>query len=248
MSVPISAIPNLLTMDPDDLKDYLLNGLGGGPQAPSGMPSAGLASDLMGTLPQPPGASGLGSVLMQGAQAAPAPSTVPATQNSAVSNGSGQSVTPPQSPRLTDENIYQLGRVLTSECQGICNPEEIDGIGSTLINRMNRAGTDRVADVTGGYSLKKDPSPGMMFTASRLLSGQLGDNTGGATNFYSPQSMPRPGRNTSGWDISGGSEQLPGEPETYRPGFAVKYPQDIVPGVRDWVAKFYTQPGNGRVY
>jgi len=35
--------------------------------------------------------------------------------------------------------------------------------------------------------------------------------------------------------------------QNWRPGFAVQYPQNTVPGADDWVAKFYTQPGTGHV-
>ena len=199
--------------------------------SPDDILDSGLGSDLLGIGSR--ATPGLGTGLLQGATAgAIAPPAAPQPVNG----------------RATDQNIQLLGRVLSSECQGVCHPEEIQAVGSTLVNRMNRAKTDDVADVTHGYALNKDPTPGMMFTAMRLLSGQLPDNTGGATNFYSPQSMPVVGADVRGMDISGGPEQIPGHPATWTPGFAKSFPQTTVPGVRDWIVKLYTQPGNGRVH
>lgn len=211
----------------------------------SGYSNQGLGNDLL-DRPYAPLLQGLAGGLLQGAAGiTPAPPQVSEDDQSS----SAYEPTPEQSPaRLTDKNVQLLGRILTSECQGTCNPDEIQGVGSTLINRMNRANTDDVSDVSHGYSVKTDPAPGMMWTAARLLSGQLGDNTGGATHFYSPVSMPKLGQDTGGHDVSGGTELIPGHTvQNWRPGFAVKYPQSTVPGADDWVVKFYTQPGTGHV-
>lgn len=149
-------------------------------------------------------------------------------------------------PRLTDDNVQLLGRVLTAECgPKLCTPQEIQAVGSTVINRMNQHGTDDVADVAkpGQYAIAKQADPGLAFTAYRLLSGQLGDNTQGATHFYSPRSMPKEGQDTAGDDVQGGLEQIPGHTvQNYRPGWAKTYPQTQADGVRDWYFKLYTDP------
>ena len=156
---------------------------------------------------------------------------------------------PPVSPRLTDDNVDQLTRVLPAECQRTCNADEIQGVGSTVINRMNRNGTDKVIDVISGkYAIAGKANPHMVDIARQLLSGQLGDNTGGATHFYSPRSMPTVGDDPGNNDISGGPEQIGNHPANWMPRFATAYPQNAVSNARDWVVKFYTQPGNGRVY
>ena len=204
-------------------------------------PYPGLGDDLL-TRPRYLPPQGLAGNLLQGIPGfAQAP-------GGAIGGQAAIPATPQRYPRVTDQNVWLLGTILTSECQRVCNPAEVRAVGSTLINRMDRASTDDVTDVAHGYSLAKDPSPGMMFTAIRLLSGQLPDNTGGATNFYSPRSMPEVGQDTTGHDIGGGQEQISGHPPTWRPGFATTFPQTTVPDVRDWVLKLYAQPGTGRVY
>lgn len=219
----------------------------------------GLAADLLGRPPMtmPPGLAG---GLLQGMPGATlAPPMAPGAGQAPIA--ATQAPAAPLNPRLTQDNVERLGRVMESECgeqdKG-CTPETIQAVGSTVINRMDRAGTDAVKDVTGGeaYASGKTPTPGMMFTAARLLSGQLPDNTGGATNFYSPKSMPKEGGDIDGWDTGGGLEQIAGggpepHPRNWSPGFAngpKAYPRNIVPGVDDWYFKFYTQPGTGRVH
>jgi hypothetical protein len=159
---------------------------------------------------------------------------------------------PSTSPRLTGANVQLLGRILTSECgeQGphACTPQEIQAIGSTVINRMDDQDTDDVSDVAttkgvGQFAMDKEPSQGMLFTAHRLLSGQLGDNTDGALNFYSPRSMPLENQPKKG-DTSGGLEYVPGVGrkttlQNYRPGWANELQQRTIPGVRDWYLKVY---------
>lgn len=216
----------------------------------SGVFTQGLGMDLLGRPPNP-APTGLAGGLLYG---------IPGIAPPAASTSQTPDATPPTNPRLTPENVQRLGRVMESECgeqNKYCTPEAIQAVGSTVINRMDRAGTDDVSRVTGGgsYALGKAPTPGMMFTAMRLLGGQLTDNTGGATHFYSPMSMPKEGADTHGWDTAGGLEQIPGgdptpHPRNWSPGFAngpEAYPRNIVPGVKDWNFKFYTQPGTGRV-
>lgn len=212
----------------------------------------GLGNDLLGG-PGWPATQGLGAALQQGQQPGSAPVPAPAAAGDDAYQATDAQASP-VSPRLTDENVDRLNRILTGECQGTCNASEIQGVGSSVINRMNRAGTDRVLDVTGGkkYAVAPAANPDMTPIARALLSGRLGDNTGGATNIYSPRSMPREDGDTKGWDVGGGLEQTPGlDSRNYSPGFAngpKKFPQNHVPGARDYIFKFYTQPGNGRVH
>lgn len=64
------------------------------------------------------------------------------------------------------------------------------------------------------------------------------------------------GRKPTGPISAGGLEQIPGgsplpHPMNWSPGFAngpKAYPQNTVANARDWVVKFYTQPGKGRVH
>lgn len=216
----------------------------------------GLAADLLGR-PANTAPPGLAGALLQGIPGVvSAPPMVPDG-----AQAPSQVEQPPPAvtnPRLTDDNVDRLARVLTAECQHVCNPHETQGVGSTVINRMNRDGTDKVADVAGGgaYAIATKANPDMMQMAADLLAGRLTDNTGGATHFYSPRSEPKYGASTNKWDIGGGLEQIPGgsplpHPMNWSPGFAngpKAYPQNTVANARDWVVKFYTQPRNGRVH
>jgi hypothetical protein len=219
-----------------------------------GIPSSGsyqdpgLGADLLGTGGYPP-TSGLAAGLLQGLSGrSPAPPYVSDDTQAA------DAAQMPASPWVTDENVQELGKILTSECGGgdrSCNPAEIQGIGSTVINRMIRNGTNSVADVSGGYATQDEPTPGMLDYARKLLTGQLTDNTGGATNFYSPRSMPPEGGPIpKGADVGGGLEMTPGlNCANYVPAWAVKpnFHLLTVPGVRPAHAKFYTLSGNGPV-
>jgi len=102
---------------------------------------------------------------------------------------------------------------LQSECGGTCNPAELQGVGSTIMNRMDRDKTDSVSDASKGtYALDKDPTDPMKDVALRMLSGQLARNTD-ATHFYSPRSMPKPGIAWNGpkQDTEGGMELVHGQ-------------------------------------
>lgn len=213
--------------------------------------TSGLGGDLLGAPAGMP-FKGLGAALM--------PSSMPPWMVNTM-DGAGAS-----SPRLTEENVDMLGRVLTKECGTACNPDEVQGIGSTLINRMDRDGTDQVADVVGhgAYAIADKADPAMSSIAMKLLSGDLGDNTGGATHFYSPGAMHKVGQPTGTQDIGGGVEQMLGptakakglahslpQDWNYVPSFAggfKQYPRFPVPSTRDPIVKFYRQPGIGRVY
>ena len=120
----------------------------------------GLGNDILGG----PGWSspeGLGAALMQSLQPRTTPFGSAMSQNpgstpisATAADGQVQTGTQAAVPsaRLTDDNVDQLARVLTKECQGLCNADEIQGVGSTVINRMNRDGTDQVQDVIGTIS------------------------------------------------------------------------------------------------
>jgi len=204
-----------------------------------------LAADLLGRSGNavPPG---LASGLLQGMPGiVPAPPMVSDEGQASMAAGPSSATL-----RTTDDNVDRLARVLTAECQHKCNAQETQGVGSTVINRMNRDGTNDVSDVVGrgAYAIADTANPTMVGMARGLLSGSIPDNTGGATHFYSPNSMPKAGADTQGWDIGGGLEQIPGhEAANYRPKFAAEYPENAVPNTDPWNVKFFTEPGAGRV-
>src|SRR6185503_3515006 len=88
-----------------------------------------------------------------------------------------------QSPRVSPENVELMTKMLSTEVGDYhkYSPQEFQAVGSTAINRMNRDGTDQLSDVVrkGQYAFGKAADPRLRFTAYRLLSGQLGDSTGG---------------------------------------------------------------------
>lgn len=146
-------------------------------------------------------------------------------------------------------NVYDLGRILATECSaGLANNAERTGVGSTVITRMERNGTLVAADVWGAYGYDKKPSDRDLVMADDLLSGRIRDNTGGATHYYSPWSMPKEGGELIG-DTRGGLEHTPGLKQgNYKPSWSLTFQPIQVPEVRGKFFKFYKQPGSGRVY
>ena len=97
----------------------------------------------------------------------------------------------------------------------------------TVLNRMRRNGTDLVGDVRG-YRDEKDPDDLSLEMARGILGGNIVDNTGGATHFYSPQIMPREGGSTAGYDVGGGLERTEGlSSRNYRPSFAATFRRSL---------------------
>ncbi len=148
-------------------------------------------------------------------------------------------------PLATPSNIDNLSSIIMSEAS-IGNYNEKVAVGSTVLNRMRRDNTTGVADVWGAYAHNQTATPQIRQLARDLLSGATSDNTGGATNFYSPQSMPRRGQPTHGYDVGGGLEETPGlNTPNFRPGWAATYEPRPVQGVRPRLFRFYEAPDAG---
>ncbi len=88
------------------------------------------------------------------------------------------------------------------------------------------------------------------------MDGTSPDPTGGATHFYSPQSMPKEGEPVpKGADIKGGLESVPGvvgddlqtPVRNYRPGWTSRFQPSKPAGIPPAIAKFYTDQDLGRV-
>lgn len=152
-------------------------------------------------------------------------------------------------PWETDDNVWALGKVLTSEAgRFVASDAARRAVAFSVLNRMDRNGTDLVTDVWDAYAHSKDPSSESLDLARDVLSCSVADNSAGATHFYSPVSMPKEGEDTTGYDVGGGLEWTPGLDErNYRPSWAVEYPRCYVPGATTENFKFYRLPGNGFV-
>lgn len=130
----------------------------------------------------------------------------------------------------------------------IGNDAERIAVGSTALNRMHRDSTNDVTDVWDAYSHGQDPVPEITTLATNLLNGSIGDNSNGATHYYSPRSMPKEGDATSGYDVGGGLEQTQGvNGRNYKPSWSLTYTPKAVSGARPAYFKFFRQPGNGPV-
>ena len=93
------------------------------------------------------------------------------------------------------KNIKELARVLQNEAGSRIDQPIMEAVGHTVLNRMRRNETALVTDVSDRYSYGKNtPTPETRSLATRLLNGQLPDNTGGATHFYQPYAMATPTR------------------------------------------------------
>jgi outer membrane lipoprotein-sorting protein len=147
----------------------------------------------------------------------------------------------------TEINREQLAILLMSEAS-IGNYAEKIAVGNTVLNRMYRNNTTKVADVWRAYGRNQTPTSEMTDLAGDILSGNILDNTGGATHYYSPRSMPKKGRSTVGFDVGGGLEHVEGLSfKNYRPTFANSFKYVNIPDVREGYYKFYIAPGTGKV-
>jgi uncharacterized Zn-binding protein involved in type VI secretion len=141
----------------------------------------------------------------------------------------------------TERNVEDLTRLLTSEAS-VGNAAEQQAVGSTVINRMNRAMTMDVSDVWNAYAHNQAPSDALRPMAVGLLNGSIGDNTNGSEFYYSPRSMPAEGSPTAGYNVGGGLELINGAPHrNYRPSWAQTYTYQPINGVREWYFKFYSR-------
>ncbi len=144
-------------------------------------------------------------------------------------------------------NRVELATLIMSEAS-VGNYAEQVAVGNTVINRMHRNNTTKVGDVWNAYAHNQTPSQEIMELATALLSDHIADNTGGATHYYSPRSMPKKGAPTDGFDIGGGLERIAGRTtESYRPSFANSFKYVNIPEVREEYYKFYFAPGTGKV-
>jgi hypothetical protein len=151
-------------------------------------------------------------------------------------------------PFDTDEvNVNRLATILQSEAS-VGNATERAGVAWTVLNRMTRNATRRVADVERAYSRSQQPTAAMRALAQSLLTGSVADPTAGATHYYSPRSMPKQGESTAGYDVGGGLEQVAGlNQQSYRPGWVNTFQQATVQNARPSYYKFYRSPGSGPV-
>lgn len=151
-------------------------------------------------------------------------------------------------PLDTPANVEKLARILMSE-SSVGNPTERKAVGWTVLNRLKRNQTKNVSDVAGAFATNQNPTQAMRDLARDLLRGNIADLTSGATHFYSPQSMPREGGSTGGFDVGGGFELVPPlTRRTGKPGWAVTFPLSNISGVRPHMYKFHIATGTGRVF
>ena len=147
----------------------------------------------------------------------------------------------------SDTNKLQLATILMSEAS-VGNYAEQVAVGNTVLNRMHRNKTVKVEDVWSAYDRSQAPSKEMLSLAANLLSGKISDNTGGATHYYSPRSMPKEGTPIKGFDVGGGLERIAGRAsQSYRPSFVNSFEYVNILDVRESYYKFYFSPGTGKV-
>lgn len=149
----------------------------------------------------------------------------------------------------TDDNEWALGKIITSEAgRYVANDTERTAVAYSVLNRMDRNGTTDVTDEWDAYAHSKEPSSESLALARDVLTCSVADESRGATHFYSPQSMPKEGEDTSGYDTGGGLEWTPGlDDRNYRPSWSVDFPRCYVPDAVQKRFKFYRAPGNGPV-
>ena len=163
-------------------------------------------------------------------------------------------------------NIKELARVLENEAGSDTDRKIMEAVGHTVLNRMKRNETNLVTDVSGRYTHGKSPaSPEARNLATKLLNGELPDNTGGATHFYQPYAMAHPNpvpQDDKGQYQTGsppkGYEYVPGVTVknakgadvpafSVRPDWADGMRQVQVKGISDKLAKFFIAPGSRHV-
>ena len=111
--------------------------------------------------------------------------------------------------KVDADNLNRMAGILQAEAGSDRDKPAMEGIGHTILNRMQRNGTALVADVAGGYARPKPPREDTVALARQVFDRTSVDPTGGATHFYSPQTMPKEGQQTRG-DVGGGLEAVEG--------------------------------------
>lgn len=156
--------------------------------------------------------------------------------------------------KISKDNEQLLARILLSEAS-VGNAQERIAVGLTVINRMKNTSTNKVRDVVtingvNHYATNQNPSlhPEYAELAKRLLSGQVPDFTKGATQFFSPYSMPKEGESKTNFDCDGGLVKyinpMTSQPiKVCTPGWSkVMNHVDLMPfGVRPYYFEFYAQ-------
>jgi peptidoglycan hydrolase-like protein with peptidoglycan-binding domain len=144
-------------------------------------------------------------------------------------------------------NVALLARIMMSE-MGVGNPVEQEAIGWAVRNQMLRMNTHsvEVARAKFGDDIKQAPEAKHLALAKKILSATTmsGDITGGATNWFSPQSMPPRKSNCKERNCRGGPEVFvnsdTGKKETvFVPDFARTMTKRSVSGARDWYAELF---------
>ncbi|MDG6094280.1 cell wall hydrolase [Acetobacter sp. AN02] len=138
------------------------------------------------------------------AQAAGAGPVRPPEATGAAASGSEDIATLP--------NINDLAAVISAESKGLIDshPNAPFAVGWTLKNRMRRNGISSVRQAWRGYAHSGRLDNRTLAIAHSILEGTTPDPTDGATHFYTPQIMPKEGESTSGADVGGGLELVPG--------------------------------------
>lgn len=139
----------------------------------------------------------------------------------------------------TTQNVDDLARIITSEAS-ISETPARTAVGFTVPTRMVRQGVDSVRGVWDAYATGQSPTAEITALADDILQCAVTDNSGGATHFYSPMSMPKEGEDTSGYDTDGGLESTDGlDRRNYRPGWALELERIFVEDVPEREFKFY---------
>ena len=157
-----------------------------------------------------------------------------------------------------EANIEDLASIIMSEAS-IGNRAEKIAVGYTVLNRMKRNKKDKVASVKRGFAYNQKPNQDIKKLAREILAGEVADNSGGATHFYSPNAMPWEGeenknirrlkRHFEVFNTRGGLEQTEGLPKrNYKPGWAKIFEKVDVKGTRKAYFKFHRSPGKGKVH
>jgi hypothetical protein len=121
------------------------------------------------------------------------------------------------------------------------NDTERAAVGFTVLNRMKDGGITSVDQVWNAYAHNQTPTTQIVALSQQLLAGQRSDITEGSTHFYSPQSMPKEGQSTTGFDVGGGLESVPPlSVRTYAPSWVNTMRLVVIDGVRPSFYKFYT--------
>ena len=141
---------------------------------------------------------------------------------------------------------------MVTEAGGASDAAQI-AVGWCVKNRMSRNDTKDVERVwSPAFRHRKAATATSLADAAGILNGSIVDPTDGAAHFYTPSAMPKEGEATSGVDVGGGLESVPGVTSggrpvrNYAPGFISFTPKPLAT-VPKCTFKSYQQPGSGHV-